>query len=106
MSNRNLVSDSQLKTKSVEEPGKEVEDNVVKMSSKDLSVYYDTFKALKEIRMDVYQNRVTALIGPSGCGKSTYIRSFNRMNDIIPSIRIEGEIALDGQNIYEEEVDH
>jgi phosphate transport system ATP-binding protein len=75
------------------------------MSSKDLSVYYGDFKALNEINMEVYQNRVTALIGPSGCGKSTYIRSFNRMNDIIPGIRIEGEVVLDGRNIYGEEVD-
>jgi phosphate transport system ATP-binding protein len=77
----------------------------VKIYSKDLSVYYGDFKALKEINMEVYQNKVTALIGPSGCGKSTYIRSFNRMNDIIPNTRVEGDIVMDGENIYEEGVD-
>ena len=77
----------------------------VKVYSRSLSVYYGDFKALKEISMDIYQNKVTALIGPSGCGKSTYIRSFNRMNDIIPNIKVEGEIVLDGENIYGEGVD-
>ncbi|MBD3182216.1 phosphate ABC transporter ATP-binding protein [Candidatus Poribacteria bacterium] len=77
----------------------------VKMYSKDLSVFYSEFQALKEINMEVYENKVTALIGPSGCGKSTYIRSFNRMNDIIPGIKITGKIVLDGDNIYEENVD-
>jgi len=77
----------------------------VKIYSKNLSVYYGNNKALKEINMEVYQNKVTALIGPSGCGKSTYIRSFNRMNDIIPNIKVEGEIVLDGENIYGPGVD-
>lgn len=83
----------------------EEKNEIVKVYSNDLSVYYGNVHALKNVSMEVYQNKVTALIGPSGCGKSTYIRSFNRMNDIIPNIKVRGEIVLDGQNIYGEEVD-
>ncbi|MBM3240797.1 phosphate ABC transporter ATP-binding protein [Candidatus Poribacteria bacterium] len=77
----------------------------VKMYSRNLSVYYGNFPALKNIAMDVYQNKVTALIGPSGCGKSTYLRVFNRMNDIIPNARVEGEVILNGENIYQDGID-
>jgi phosphate transport system ATP-binding protein len=76
-----------------------------KMHSKNLSVYYGNFQALKNIDMEIYKNQVTALIGPSGCGKSTYLRVFNRMNDIIPNARVEGEVALDGENIYRDGID-
>ncbi len=77
----------------------------IKMYSKNLSVYYGDFQALNNIDMEIRQNQVTALIGPSGCGKSTYLRAFNRMNDIIPNTRVEGEIALDGENIYSNGMD-
>ena len=65
-----------------------------------MSFYYRDFKALEDITLEFSENQVTALIGPSGCGKSTYVRSLNRMNDIIPGTRVEGDVFLDGENIY------
>ncbi len=70
-----------------------------------LSVYYGKFRALTEITLPVYANKITAIIGPSGCGKSTLLRSFNRMNDLTPSARLEGQILFDGQNILAKGVD-
>ncbi|MFN6960667.1 MAG: phosphate ABC transporter ATP-binding protein PstB [Rhodocyclaceae bacterium] len=69
-----------------------------------LNLYYGEVKALNNINMMIPRNRVTAFIGPSGCGKSTLLRCFNRMNDLIDSCRIEGEILLDGKNIYDKDV--
>jgi len=77
----------------------------VKMAAVNLSVYYGKFRALKNISINIPENKITALIGPSGCGKSTLLRSFNRMNDLIQSSRIEGEVTLNGKNIYHPEVD-
>lgn len=74
--------------------------NKIKMASRNMSFYYRDFKALEDITLEFSENRVTALIGPSGCGKSTYIRALNRMNDIIPGTRVEGDVFLDGENIY------
>ena len=71
----------------------------VKMSVRNLNFYYGGFKALKNINLDIPQNKVTAFIGPSGCGKSTLLRTFNRMFELYPEQRAEGEINLDGQNI-------
>jgi len=76
-----------------------------KVQTKNLSVYYGTFRALAEINVSVTQNKITAIIGPSGCGKSTLLRSFNHMNDLTPNARIEGEILLDGENVNELGVD-
>ena len=76
-----------------------------KMTIKDFNFYYGDFRALTNVNMDVQKNMVTALIGPSGCGKSTLIRSLNRMNDIIPGIRVEGSVTLEGQDIYAKGVD-
>jgi phosphate transport system ATP-binding protein len=70
-----------------------------------LSVYYGGFRAVKDISLRIEQNKITAIIGPSGCGKSTLLRSFNRMNELVPSTRIDGKIHFMGQNIYESEVD-
>jgi phosphate transport system ATP-binding protein len=67
--------------------------------TKDLSVYYGEKQAIKKISMDFAAREVIALIGPSGCGKSTFLRSLNRMNDVIPGVRIEGEIVINGRNI-------
>ncbi len=75
------------------------------MRAVDIEMYYGTQHALKNVSMDVAQNEVTALIGPSGCGKSTFLRLFNRMNDLIENVRIEGEITLDGKNIYDKSTD-
>jgi phosphate transport system ATP-binding protein len=76
-----------------------------KVEVKNLSVYYGRFRALTGINLPVYANKITAIIGPSGCGKSTLLRSFNRMNDLTPSARLEGDILLDGQNILAQGVD-
>ncbi|MBK6396804.1 MAG: phosphate ABC transporter ATP-binding protein [Bacteroidetes bacterium] len=71
-----------------------------KIETKNLNLYYGTFHALKGISMSVKANTVTALIGPSGCGKSTYLRLFNRMNDLIPGVKIDGDVLLDEKDIY------
>jgi phosphate transport system ATP-binding protein len=71
----------------------------------DLAVSYGGVPALKEVSLDIYKNFVTAFIGPSGCGKSTFIRSFNRMNDLIPSAAVEGRILYHGADLYGREVD-
>jgi phosphate transport system ATP-binding protein len=76
-----------------------------KIKTKDLYFYYGDKLALKNINLIAPKNKVTALIGPSGCGKSTFIRTLNRMNDVIPGIRVEGEVFLDGENIYSPKVD-
>jgi phosphate transport system ATP-binding protein len=77
-----------------------------KMKITNLSVYYGPrFRALAEISLDIPENRITAIIGPSGCGKSTLLRSFNRMNDLVPNFRLEGQISLDGEDIYDPAVD-
>src|SRR5207248_4099882 len=76
-----------------------------KISVRHLSLFYGEKQALRNISIDMAANQVTALIGPSGCGKSTFLRTLNRMNDIIPKVRIMGEVKLDGQNIYEPNVD-
>jgi len=72
---------------------------------KDLNFYYGSFRALSQINMDIKPREVTALIGPSGCGKSTFLRCLNRMNDTISDTRIEGEINLEGEDIYAPEMD-
>lgn len=75
------------------------------LNIENLSFYYDTFKALNNINMQIYKNRITAFIGPSGCGKSTMLRCFNRMNDLIENTKVEGTIELNGKNIYDKDVD-
>ena len=72
----------------------------IKIAAKDLNFYYGRFKALRDINLAIPTCQVTALIGPSGCGKSTFLRCLNRMNDLIPGARREGEILLDGQDIH------
>ena len=71
-----------------------------KIETKNVHLYYGSFHALKGISLSIASNTVTALIGPSGCGKSTYLRLFNRMNDLIPEVRIEGDVLLDEKDIY------
>lgn len=75
------------------------------LETKNLNLWYDDNHVLKDINIHIQKNRVTALIGPSGCGKSTLIRCFNRMNDIIESCRIEGEISFHGENILDDDID-
>ena len=75
------------------------------ISAKNLKLYYGDSLALKGVSLDVEKNTVVALIGPSGCGKSTFLKTLNRMNDLVESVRIEGEVKLDGVNIYQPNTD-
>jgi phosphate transport system ATP-binding protein len=79
--------------------------STLKMTARDVSVYYGTKKAIDAVSIDVATENVTAFIGPSGCGKSTFLRALNRMNDTIPSCKVEGQIELDGENIYSSDMD-
>lgn len=81
------------------------EQKETKVHVQDTSVFYGSNKALKNITMDIPDKKVTAFIGPSGCGKSTFLRSLNRMNDLIDNFRIEGQVEIDGINIYDKNVD-
>ena len=76
-----------------------------KISVKDLHLYYGENHALKGVNMEIRPNAVTAFIGPSGCGKSTFLKTLNRMNDLVDNVRIEGTVLLDGENIYGPGVD-
>lgn len=76
-----------------------------KISTSDLNLYYGSNHALRDINLDLNANQITALIGPSGCGKSTYLKTLNRMNDLVENIKIEGKVLLDGENIYDTRVD-
>ena len=76
-----------------------------KITTKNVNLYYGANHALKDVTLDIYENKITAFIGPSGCGKSTFLKILNRMNDLVPNVKIEGEILLDGENIYDPKVD-
>ena len=78
--------------------------NVPVISAKDLNLWYGDFKALKSISLDVGEREITALIGPSGCGKSTFLKTLNRMNDLVPGVRIEGDVRLKGEDIFAREM--
>ena len=80
-------------------------DTETKICVRGLNLYYGSNHALKNISMDIPAGAVTAFIGPSGCGKSTFLKTLNRMNDLVPGVRIEGEVLLDGQEIYAPNVD-
>lgn len=81
------------------------EPNKNKILVKKLNLFYKDFQALKNVDLDIKANKITALIGPSGCGKSTFLRTLNRMNDLIEGVKVEGTILLEGENIYGPEVD-
>lgn len=78
---------------------------VNKIITKDLNLYYGENHALKSVNMDIKENAVTAFIGPSGCGKSTFLKTLNRMNDLVPGVKITGTVTIDGENIYDSGVD-
>jgi len=80
-------------------------DKNIKMSVQNLNFYYGNVLALKNVNLDILTNHVTALIGPSGCGKTTFLRCLNRMNDVVEGAQAEGQILLDGEDIYSLEVD-
>lgn len=77
----------------------------IKMTAQDVSVFYGNMQALKNVSLDIMENKVTALIGPSGCGKTTFLRCINRMNDLIPTCKVSGEIKLGDYNVYAPDVD-
>jgi phosphate transport system ATP-binding protein len=79
--------------------------SIIKMEAKGLNFYYGSFQALKDIKIGIRVNQITALIGPSGCGKSTFLRALNRLNELIPSARTDGVVTLDGQDIYHSDMD-
>ena len=78
---------------------------IAKFDVQNLNLYYGNMQALKDIHLEIKQQQITALIGPSGCGKSTFLRTLNRMNDLIEGVGVEGKVLLDGQDIYRPEED-
>ena len=76
------------------------------ISTKDLCLWYGNFQALKNINIEIRSHSITALIGPSGCGKSTFLKTLNRMNDLIPTVKITGEVTYNGQNIFDADVNN
>ena len=79
--------------------------NKIKVKVENLNLYYGENHALKDVNMDIQENAVTAFIGPSGCGKSTFLKTLNRMNDLVDGVRIDGKVLLDGEDIYDPAVD-
>lgn len=75
------------------------------IETKGLSIYYGPFEAVKDVNLQIERQKITAIIGPSGCGKSTLLRAFNRMNDFVPTSRVEGEILMHGTNLYSRDID-
>ena len=78
--------------------------NKIKVKVENLNLYYGENHALKDVNMDIQENAVTAFIGPSGCGKSTFLKTLNRMNDLVDGVRIDGKVLLDGEDIYDPSV--
>ncbi|MCW5947023.1 MAG: phosphate ABC transporter ATP-binding protein [Fimbriimonadales bacterium] len=91
------VAEPELSEAAPEEP--------IKVSAKGVDFFYGAFQALKSVSIDIPRNRITALIGPSGCGKTTFLRCINRMNDLIDGAFLKGALLIDGQNIYNKDVD-
>ncbi len=80
-------------------------DGRIKIETRGLNFYYSEVPALKNVNIEIEENLVTALIGPSGCGKTTFLRTLNRMNDLVPTTRVEGKVLFDGQDIYQKNID-
>ena len=80
-------------------------DRTVKIASRDFCLFYGDVQALKNVNLDIYKNSVLGIIGPSGCGKSTFLRSINRMNDVIGNVSVTGDLLLDGKDIYGSDID-
>ncbi|HET7091379.1 MAG TPA: phosphate ABC transporter ATP-binding protein PstB [Anaerolineae bacterium] len=80
-------------------------DGAYAIEARSMSVYYGAFRAVRDVDLHIHPRKITALIGPSGCGKSTVLRAFNRMNDLIPSARVQGDVLFHGRNLYAPEVD-
>ncbi len=84
----------------IEPPKDRARNGQTEISVRNLDLFYGTFQALKGVNLDIREKAITALIGPSGCGKSTFLRTLNRMNDLIPGVRVSGSIQLAGEEIY------
>ena len=102
----NATTDSKIDTNVLREgpERKRIEDEKIAIQVRDLKLYYGDKRALNGIDLPIAEKRVTAFIGPSGCGKSTLLRCFNRMNDLVDGVRIEGELSINGRNIYSKDV--
>ncbi len=96
-----MAVETQSETKLQEKP----KNTNVAIETKDIDIYYGSYRAVQGISLEIERRKITAFIGPSGCGKSTVLRSLNRMNDLIPGARLEGEIYYRGQNLYEPNID-
>ena len=79
--------------------------NSIAIEARNLSVYYGNFQAVRDVNLKIVKQKITAIIGPSGCGKSTVLRAFNRMNELVPTARAEGQVLYHGKNIYDPDVD-
>ena len=79
-------------------------EETIKLEVRDYRLFYGTFKALHNVNITIPRNHITAIIGPSGCGKSTFLRTFNRMNDLIPGVRVEGQVLMDGEDIFSADI--
>jgi len=75
------------------------------IEARELNVFYNEFRAIKDVNLQIERRKITAIIGPSGCGKSTMLRAFNRMNELVPSAHTEGQVILNGKNVYDNDVD-
>ena len=96
----NLVMRTGVLTQAATAEAATAEKTSLKMELRKVAVYYRVFPAVVDVSMTIPQNRIVAIIGPSGCGKSTLLRSLNRMNDLVPGARVEGDVMLDGQPLY------
>jgi phosphate transport system ATP-binding protein len=96
---------AQLMVKASRKPAELDEDREVVFDVRDLSVFYGDFRAVRDITLPILRNEITALIGPSGCGKTTFLRCLNRMNDLIETARVEGQLLYHGVDLYDETVD-
>jgi len=114
LSKGSRVSAEELATEATAKPGQasspggdaaDIPADDLVFDATDLSVYYGDFRAVRDVNMKIRRKEITALIGPSGCGKSTVLRSFNRMNDLIPTARVEGSLLYRGVDLYDERVD-
>ena len=99
------VAEQRVTTPEASAPAAPKGPHQVVFRASNLDFYYGNAMALKGVNMDIHRNEITALIGPSGCGKSTFLRCLNRMNDLIPGARVDGDIEFHGQNLYASDID-
>src|SRR5690349_12611343 len=105
-SNQNVIPDEAAEHMGKFDPTKTLKTNApVKIDVTNMNFWYGSKQALKDINIPILQGQVTALIGPSGCGKSTFLRTLNRMNDLVPGTRVGGDAIMDGINIFDKQTD-